>query len=75
MFITRLIPELITADIFAICAKTLGNVKLPRFQSVEKVQQRLGCFGLPAAKATTSYASGKGELIARKEVDKIKTPY
>ena len=30
---------------------------------------------LPAAKATTSYASGKGELIARKEVDKIKTPY
>ena len=30
---------------------------------------------LPAAKATTSYASGKEELIARKEVDKIKTPY
>ena len=32
-------------------------------------------FALPAAKATTSYASGKEELIARKEVDKIKTPY
>ena len=29
---------------------------------------------MPAAKATTSYASGKEELIARKEVDKIKTP-
>ena len=47
----------------------------PEAQSVEKVQQRLGFFALPAAKATTSYASGKGELIARKEVDKIKTPY
>ena len=32
-------------------------------------------FILPAAKITTSYASGKEELIAGKEVDKIKTPY
>ena len=31
MFITRLIPERITADIFAICAKNLGNFSLPRF--------------------------------------------
>ena len=63
MFIIRLIPELIMADSVTICAKNLGNFSLPRF------------FILPAAKATTSYASGKGELIARKEVDKIKTPY
>ena len=30
---------------------------------------------LLVAKTTTSYASGKEELIARKKVDKIKTPY
>lgn len=32
------------------------------------------CF-LLVAKATTSYASGKEELVTRKEADKIKTPY
>ena len=47
-------------------------------QIISKSTKRRHCasaFVLPAAKATTSYASGKGELIARKEVDKIKTPY
>ena len=31
MFIIRLIPERIMADSVTICAKNLGNEKLPRF--------------------------------------------
>ena len=46
------------------------------FDTLKKLRSiDLSFFALPAAKATTSFASGKGELIARKEVDKIKTPY
>jgi hypothetical protein len=50
-------------------------MELSKKPSIASNNAVLGFFFLPAAKATTSYASGKEELIARKEVDKIKTPY